>query len=91
VGISPGVFLAAFILPHGILEIPAVVLAGGAILRLGATLTTPAKGQAMSEALLRSLADWARVMIALVIPIFFFAAVLEMYLTPRVVLHFLGS
>ncbi len=84
-GVSPLIFLAAFILPHGILEIPAIILAGGAIFRLGATLTTPAKGLAMSEALLQSFADWSRIMLALVVPLFFAAAIFEMYITPKIV------
>ena len=90
IGISPWTFMAAFVLPHGILEIPAIILAGGAALRLGATLTAPAKGRTMSEALLESLADWARVMLALVCPMLLAAAVLEIYVTPRVAIQLLG-
>jgi len=89
-GISPWTFMAAFVLPHGILEIPAIILAGGAALRLGATLTAPARGRTMSEALLESLADWARIMVALVIPLLLVAAVLEIYLTPQVAMRLLG-
>jgi ABC-type transport system involved in multi-copper enzyme maturation permease subunit len=91
VGISPWIFLIAFVLPHGLIEIPAVVLAGGAALKLGATLTAPARGRTMSEALLESLADWVKIMIALVIPLLLAAAVLEIYVTPRVALKLLGN
>jgi uncharacterized membrane protein SpoIIM required for sporulation/ABC-type transport system involved in multi-copper enzyme maturation permease subunit len=84
-GISPAIFFSAFILPHGILEIPAILIAGAAILRIGATLTTPAKGVTMGEALVRSIADWTRMMVGLVIPLFLASAILEIYLTPRVV------
>jgi uncharacterized membrane protein SpoIIM required for sporulation len=84
VGLSPAIFLAAFVLPHGILEIPAILLAGGALLRLGATLAAPAEGRTMGEALLHSLADWFRMMLAVVIPMFFAAAVLEIFVTPQV-------
>jgi uncharacterized membrane protein SpoIIM required for sporulation/ABC-type transport system involved in multi-copper enzyme maturation permease subunit len=89
-GISPMIFLVAFVLPHGILEIPAIILAGGAALHLGATLTAPAKGHTMGEALLESLADWTRVMVALVIPMLLAAAVLEIYITPQVALQLFG-
>jgi uncharacterized membrane protein SpoIIM required for sporulation/ABC-type transport system involved in multi-copper enzyme maturation permease subunit len=89
-GISPAIFLVAFVLPHGILEIPAIILAGGAALRLGATLTAPAKGRTMGEALLESLADWTRVMVALVIPMLLAAAVLEIFITPRVAIQVFG-
>ncbi len=88
-GIPPSLFLAGFVLPHGIVEIPAIGLAGAAILRLGATLATPASGRSMGEALLTALADWARVFVLWVIPLFLIAAVLEVYLTPAIALRLL--
>ncbi len=90
-GLSPLVFFTAFVLPHGILEIPAIILAGAAILRLGATLATPAQGQTIGEALLHALADWCKVLVGLVIPLLLLAALLEVYLTPRVVIALLGG
>lgn len=91
VGISPLIFFTAFVLPHGILEIPAIILAGGAILRLGATLAAPAQGQGVGEAMLRALADWSKVMLGLVVPLLLGAAILEVYLTPRIVALLLGG
>jgi uncharacterized membrane protein SpoIIM required for sporulation/ABC-type transport system involved in multi-copper enzyme maturation permease subunit len=90
-GIPPGIFLTAFILPHGVLEIPAVILGGAVALRLGATLSTPAEGRTMGEALLHSLADWTKIIIALVVPLLIGAAFLEIFVTPRVALLLLGN
>lgn len=90
-GASPLLFLSAYILPHGILEIPALLLAGAAILRMGTTMVTPAHGQTIGEAWLRSLADWAKVVVGVVIPLFFVAALLEVYLTPQIALILLGN
>jgi len=90
-GISPMLFLTATVLPHGVLEIPAILLAGAAILKLGATLSAPAPGRTISEALLVALGDWARIMVALVIPILLGAAILEIYLTPQIVTALFGS
>jgi uncharacterized membrane protein SpoIIM required for sporulation/ABC-type transport system involved in multi-copper enzyme maturation permease subunit len=84
VGMSPLLFLTAYILPHGLVEVPAIVLAGATILRMGTTLVTPAQGQTVGEAWLRSLADWAKIMLALVIPLFFIAALIEVFVTPAV-------
>ena len=84
IGISPWVFMAAFVLPHGVLEVPAILLAGAAILRLGATLVAPTGGRSIGEVWLGALADWTRVMIALVIPLLLGAAVLEVLVTPKV-------
>jgi uncharacterized membrane protein SpoIIM required for sporulation/ABC-type transport system involved in multi-copper enzyme maturation permease subunit len=89
-GIPAGLFLTATVLPHGILEIPAIFLASAAMLKLGATLSTPAPGRTISEALLTALGDWARIMVALVLPLFLGAAILEIYLTPQVVLYLLS-
>lgn len=90
-GISPAAFFAAFVLPHGILEIPAIMIAGAVILRLGATLTSPTPGHTIGEALLRSLADWFKVFVGVVIPLLLGAALLEVYVTPRVVAAIFGG
>jgi len=91
IGISPGLFFGAFILPHGILEIPAIILAGSAILRLGATLATPSHGQTIGEAFVRSLADWSKVILGVVVPLLLGAAFLEIYVTPRVIAWIFGG
>lgn len=90
-GLNPLLFFSTLVLPHGILEIPAIILAGAAILRLGATLAAPAQGQTIGEAWLRSLADWAKVMVSLVLPLLLGAAALEVFLTPRLAIWFLGN
>lgn len=90
-GLSPWTFFNAFILPHGVLEIPALVLAGAAILRLGATLATPANGETIGSAWLKAFADWTRTMVAWVIPLLLGAAILEIFLTPRVALWLFGN
>ncbi len=90
-GVSPLVFLAAFIAPHGILEIPALIISGAAILRLGATLITPAHGRTIGEAWLIALADWLRVFVALVVPLMLGAAALEVLVTPRLAQLLLGG
>jgi hypothetical protein len=91
IGIPVMTFITAFVLPHGIFEIPAIILAGGALLRVGATLSTPAGGRTMSEALLESLADWLKIIVALVLPMLLIAAILEIFVTPRVAILLMGS
>jgi uncharacterized membrane protein SpoIIM required for sporulation len=90
-GISPLAFFGVFVLPHGILEIPAIILAGAAILRLGATLAAPAGERTISEAWLAALADWVRVMLVGVAPLLAGAALLEVFVTPQVVLWFFAQ
>lgn len=91
IGLSPLMFLTAFVLPHGILEIPAIVLAGAAVLRLGGALTSPAQGRSLGEVWLAAFADWTRVMIGLVTPLLLGAAILEVLVTPRVALLIFGQ
>lgn len=91
IDINPVVFLAAFTFPHALLEIPALILSGAVIFRVGATLVTPAQNTSISEAWLRGLADWARVLVALLMPLFFLAALLEVFVTPKFMVMLLGG
>jgi uncharacterized membrane protein SpoIIM required for sporulation len=84
-------FLTAFLIPHGLLEMPAILLSGAVILRLGATFAAPAKGKSISEAWLSALADWLKIMLVFVLPLLLGAAALEVWVTPRLALALLGS
>ncbi len=90
-GVSPLAFFAGFILPHGILEIPAIMLAGAGLLYIGGRLIAPSQGMSIGEVFVRSLGEWARVFVGVVMPLLLAAAVLEVFLTPRVVLWVLGG
>jgi uncharacterized membrane protein SpoIIM required for sporulation len=90
-GLNPLVFLLAFILPHGIVELPAIVLATAFGVRLGASIMSPPPGFTVTEGLLLSIADLIKVFFLVVVPMLFLAAVLEVYLTPLVVMRFFGS
>ncbi len=83
-GLSPLLFLAGFVLPHGIFEIPAIILTGALIIRLGLTLVTPNKDHTIGEAWIRTLADWTRLILFLVIPLLIVASFVEVFITPRI-------
>jgi len=89
-GIDPYTVLAAVTLPHGILEFPALILSGAAILQVGATLVTPSHQQTIGEGLVSSIADWIKITLALVIPLFLGAAILEVFFSPQVLVRLLG-
>jgi uncharacterized membrane protein SpoIIM required for sporulation/ABC-type transport system involved in multi-copper enzyme maturation permease subunit len=74
------------LIPHGIFEIPAAVLATAALLHAGVLLATPQPDKPVSEILLSSLADWAKVMVGVVIPLLLTASMIEAWFTPRLVL-----
>jgi uncharacterized membrane protein SpoIIM required for sporulation len=91
IGLSPGLFFTALVLPHGILEIPALIIIGAAILQLGAVLLAPAEGKTIGEAWLIALADCVKVLLGLVLPLLLAAAALEVLVTPRIAVLLLGS
>jgi stage II sporulation protein M len=82
VGISPLLTFVVGILPHGIFELTAVILATAAMLKVGAQLVSTSTEKSLGESLLISLADWFRIFIGLVVPLLAVAAVMEIYVTP---------
>ena len=85
VGFSPLLTLAVGILPHGIFELTAVILATAAMLKVGAQLVSTNTDKSLGETVLLSLADWFRVFVGLVIPLLAVAAVIEIYITPALI------
>lgn len=76
------------ILPHGFIEIPAVIIATAAVLQAGAILATPTPDKTVGEVWLAALADWVKLMVGLVIPLLLIAAGIEAWVTPRVAMLF---
>jgi uncharacterized membrane protein SpoIIM required for sporulation len=70
------------ILPHGIFEIPALILSSAAVLHIGIALVTPRAQQTLGEVLIVSVADWMRIGLGLVLPLLTIAAVIETWVTP---------
>lgn len=90
-GYNPVLFLLAFIAPHGILEIPAAILVGAATINLGASLISPPPGKTLGDGWLAALADWLKIFLGLVMPMLIVAAVLEVFVTPSIIVAVLGS
>jgi uncharacterized membrane protein SpoIIM required for sporulation len=70
------------ILPHGIFEIPALILASAAILHIGIILVTPRPQRTLGEVLIEALADWTKIGVGLVLPLLTIAAIIETWVTP---------
>lgn len=82
IGFSPILTFVVGVLPHGLFELTAVILATAAMLRVGALLVSPDTDKSLGETFLLSLADWFRVFVGMVVPLLAIAAVIEIYLTP---------
>jgi len=83
-GLSPLPFFMA-VVPHGLIEIPAILIAGAAALRLGSIVTRPPEGVPVGTAWLHALGDTLKIGLGVVLPMIIVAGVLEVSLTPRVV------
>ncbi|MBN1427183.1 MAG: stage II sporulation protein M [Anaerolineae bacterium] len=89
-GIDPMVTFAALI-PHSILEIPAAVVAGAAALRLGAIIISPPPNKTLGQSWLEALADATRLWLTFVLPVLLLAAIVEINVTPHIVVWLVGS
>ena len=89
-GVPAWKFLVGLVLPHGLFEIPAIILLGGAILNIGVRLVTPNKGESILDGLVRSLGEWAKIMAGLVIPMMLVAVFVEALVTPRIAVWLLS-
>jgi uncharacterized membrane protein SpoIIM required for sporulation/ABC-type transport system involved in multi-copper enzyme maturation permease subunit len=90
-GYSPWLFLATFVLPHGLLELPAAIIATALAVRLGAAFISPPQGMTVGEGWLGALADSIKVFVALVLPLLALAAAVEVYVTPAIVVWAFGG
>ena len=75
-----------FVLPHGVIEIPAAILATAAVVRIGALMATPIPDKTVSEVVIMGFADWVKVIVGIVVPFLLIAAAVEIWVTPRLVI-----
>jgi uncharacterized membrane protein SpoIIM required for sporulation len=87
---NPILFVVGTILPHALIELPAILLAMSAALRWHLTVIAPPPNRTMGEAFIAASADFARVFVGLTIPMLFVAAYVEAYVTPQVLFAIYG-
>jgi uncharacterized membrane protein SpoIIM required for sporulation len=89
-GTDPVTFLVAFILPHGIIELPAAIIATAFALRLGASVIAPPPGVSVGENVIHAFADLLKIFLFVVVPLLLIAAWVEATITPQIVIWFYG-
>lgn len=89
IGFDPGRIAVAGILPHGVFEIPAIILSTAAVLHIGIMLVTPNSHKTLGEILIESIADWATVSLGLAIPLLILAGIIETWVTPALLIPLL--
>ncbi len=85
VGYNPIVFLVAFILPHGLLELPAAIIATAGALRIGTAILHRSPEMTMGDRWWLAIVDFAKLFVFVVIPLLLVAALIEVYVTPQIV------
>ena len=76
-----GSVFAAAIVPHGIVEIPMIILATAAMFQLGSIVTKPPQGQTVGHAWLTMLGSTYKIALGVILPGLIIAALLEAYVT----------
>ena len=78
------------LIPHGLVEIPALLLAAAAGLRWNTVFIAPPPRITVSESWIKAAADFARVFVGLVLPLLLVAAFIEAFITPWLLVRFYG-
>jgi uncharacterized membrane protein SpoIIM required for sporulation len=85
-GMHPWPLFLAGIVPHGVFEIPALMIGSAVALYMGVSIVTPQTGKSMGEVILELLADWVKIFLGVVVPLLAIAALIEAYITPGLLL-----
>ncbi|NWF81063.1 MAG: stage II sporulation protein M [Chloroflexi bacterium] len=88
---SPLQFLLAYVLPHGLIELPAFVLSAALGLRIGAALLAAPPGFSVGQNLLWSLASFVKVWLLVLLPLVTLAAAVEGLITPLIIRALYGG
>ncbi|MFN8529298.1 MAG: stage II sporulation protein M [Anaerolineae bacterium] len=88
-GYSP-VYVLAAVLPHGIIEIPMIIIATAIAFRLGSVITRPPAGWTVGQAWTTAFGDSLKIFIGIVIPGLIIAALIEALITPSIFNAVLG-
>lgn len=81
--------IVGLFLPHGIIEIPALIFASAMVLHMGVLMASPMPGKSVGEVFLESLGKWSRIILGVVLPLLLIAAAVEVWITPQVALKLL--
>ncbi len=82
---SPTQFLLAHILPHGVIELPMIILCAALGIRVGLSLLSTRSGFSVGQNMLWSLATFWKTWLLILLPGFLLAALIEGLIVPRIV------
>jgi uncharacterized membrane protein SpoIIM required for sporulation/ABC-type transport system involved in multi-copper enzyme maturation permease subunit len=82
---SPLQFLIAYVLPHGLVELPTFMLSAAIGLRIGAALLAQPPGFSAGQNLLWALAQFVKLWLLVMLPLVALAAAIEGFVTPLII------
>jgi uncharacterized membrane protein SpoIIM required for sporulation/ABC-type transport system involved in multi-copper enzyme maturation permease subunit len=88
IGLSWLQVFAVGILPHGIFELPSIILVSAGVLYMGARLVTPNPKESIGEVFIKTFAEWMVVAVGLAFPLLLIAALVEANITPILLYNF---
>ena len=90
-GVNPWLFLAVTVLPHGIIELPAAIVATAQAMRLGDVILIPPEKGGGIFGIVREFGHFIKLLVLVVAPLLLVAAWIEVNVTPQLLVWFLGS
>ncbi|HWQ12932.1 MAG TPA: stage II sporulation protein M [Roseiflexaceae bacterium] len=88
---SPLQFLLSYVLPHGVAELPAAILGAAMGVRVGAAIMCPPRGFSVGQNMLWSLAQFLKVWLLVIAPLFLLAGVLQQLVSTQVIRALYGG
>ncbi|MFO7170059.1 MAG: stage II sporulation protein M [Chloroflexota bacterium] len=82
---SPLQFVLGYVLPHGLVELPAAILGAALGIRIGAAVMRPPSGFSVGQNILWALAQFCKVWLLVVLPMFLVAGVLQQLVSTQVI------
>lgn len=87
---SPLQFVIGYVLPHGLIELPAAILGAALGIRIGAAVMAPPKGFTVGQNILWSLAQFGKVWLFVILPMFLLAGIVQQLITTRILAALYG-
>jgi uncharacterized membrane protein SpoIIM required for sporulation/ABC-type transport system involved in multi-copper enzyme maturation permease subunit len=90
-GINPFAFVVVGILPHGVLELPAAIIATAQAMRMGDIILAPPEEGGGIFGIIRQLGYFIKIFVAVVLPLLLIASWIEVNITPDLFANFLSG
>ncbi len=90
-GVNPWLFVAVLVLPHGILELPAAIIATAQAMRMGDIILAPPEEGGGVTGMVREVGHFLKLFVTVVAPLLLAAAWIERWITPYLAARFLSG